>query len=117
MIITRGKTIFYVDDTITKEVMANVDAASLSVQFIRMYFWFFIWRWQGDDEVLLHRSVKPAHSIVPNIVGVVLIIPIVPNIVWVVLIIPIVPNIVGVVLTIPIVPNIVGVVLTIPPEV
>jgi hypothetical protein len=36
MTITRGKTIPYVDDTITKEVMANVNATSFGVQFIRM---------------------------------------------------------------------------------
>ncbi len=36
MTITRGKTIPYVDDTIAKEVMANVNATSFGEQFIRM---------------------------------------------------------------------------------
>ena len=36
MTTTRGKTIPYVDETITKEVMANVNATSFGVQFKRM---------------------------------------------------------------------------------
>jgi len=36
MTVTRGKTIPYVDDTITKKVMANINATSFGVQFIWM---------------------------------------------------------------------------------
>jgi len=36
MTVTRGKTIPYVDDKITKKVMANVNATSFGVQFIWM---------------------------------------------------------------------------------
>jgi len=34
MTVTLGKTIPYVDDTITKNVMANVNATSFGVKFI-----------------------------------------------------------------------------------
>jgi len=34
MTVTRGKTIPYVDDTITKKVLTNVNATSCGVQFI-----------------------------------------------------------------------------------
>jgi len=36
MTVTRGMTIPYVDDRITKKVMANVDATGFGVQFIWM---------------------------------------------------------------------------------
>ena len=36
MTVTRGKTIPYINDTITKEVLANVNTTSFGVQFIRM---------------------------------------------------------------------------------
>jgi len=37
MTVTRGKTIPYVDDTITKKVVAKVNATSFEVQFIWMF--------------------------------------------------------------------------------
>jgi len=34
MTVTRGKTIPYVDDTITKKVVANINVTSFGVQFM-----------------------------------------------------------------------------------
>jgi len=53
MTVTRGKTIPYVDDTITKKVMANVNATSFGVQFI--------WMSTSYSKIIKSKHIVTAH--------------------------------------------------------
>ena len=53
MTVTSGKTIPYINNTITKEVMANVNTTSFGVQFIRMS--------TGWRKYIKSKHIAPVH--------------------------------------------------------
>jgi len=53
MSVTRGKTILYVDDTITKTVAADVNATSFAVQFI--------WMSTSNSKIIKSKHIDTVH--------------------------------------------------------